>query len=1398
MLIRHFQIYGHVEDEPLLSWVNAQIPDQKVKNFTTDWNDGKALCALVDYIQPGLCPDHASLDPENKLANCKRGIKLAEEKLEIMSIIEPDDLCDPEIDAHCVVTYVSSFCKPANKALLKWIQGLMPNRKIKNLCKDWRDGINLACLLYALFPRLLPNYDDLDNQNTLESLTDVMEAGEQCTGIKPPQKLLDGILDELSMSTYLVQFWHARSIPNEVVCTGLGLTKAFLGNPATFEVTTTKHGAAIEISDLNVSIVDSKNKVIKPHITPSGKGCFQVVYTAESLGQLKMDIKWKRLSIQATPFTIDVVDMKIKDWFVTVGSPILVATNGINEIGDLEVSLKNMSDENVFKADNIMKKEEGIIECSFKTTPPGNYKVAAKLSGVEIPRSLNVEIVDRHSAQQYSVRMRKPASGNRLTINKAAVFDITPSHADFSHLVAKVQTPGTSEPKQITLIKENGSIIGKFSPSEGGSYEVVVTCAGENITGSPINVTAVDLGRCRFIDKLPRFVQAGHPCSVNLSTKGAGAGNVKVTSSQADILTVLGESDVDSDIYTIRLIPNKVGESTVDVKFDEVSLLRTPLTMCVCDASKCIASGTVIETGRAKCNKPFDVSVETKGAGKGKLAIKLHHEQTTYTGIEESNKDGTYRYSVTSFAAGTHSLEILWNDVHISNSPFPVKVISDADQFVAKGDGLKEAVAHKAAKVTLKGPQSGLLDEDLLNVWIRDARFESKTVDRETFDPSSEEALVCVTDNQRGSYSIDYSVPYHGNYTLYITVDQKPIPSSPFNVRVYPAFNPSKCKVFGQAIDNPYSLVLGKSIEFKVDTTDAGAGTISATATDPTNSELPVTIAEDKSTYSKKIYVLKLDPNVIGEHKVNVCWNEGPISDYPLTFEVGDPTKVHVLNLPAASTYIAEVKKPLKFTVDSRAAGKGQLECTVKTSGVTKGDKTCEVAVEPKLQEDGTFLFTFTPQKVGQMQLFLTYNGESVLPAAWECEIGNPVPTQVTPLTPNLCGKQSENVRFVVSGLTGSVTKNMKISVLHLSQQKEANVQREKEHGSSRVYHFMPEYLGEYEVNVKVNDKDIHGSPFQIKIVNPDACTVQGEVPTTLYLPQSKQFFIDTSEAGPGDLIFETDDPHSTNRKLSCAFNLTSSGTTQVEVEGLEPGKCKVWYKWGGYDIPNMPVEFTIFDPQRCHFTCKQMEDGNIKTTDKVSFGIDTTAAGCCQPTVVAEGPTANYPIEIEEIENGNYKASFTPGECGLQTVTIFIGEVMLPKCPLIFNTSEDETTLQKRALESQEADTSQQQDKLINGGAPDSSDQQSDVVIPGDSTDRPTNADEQDYQTSDEDDETHESIMEDIEHKDNSQQGEKRPNHWKTAFFVLAASILLPLLLIVIVMLGYDVTDPIILNRPI
>ena len=58
----------------LLIWLQHVIPERNITNLTTDWNDGVALCNLIEVLQPGLCPEYNRFDRNDSIENSDKGM----------------------------------------------------------------------------------------------------------------------------------------------------------------------------------------------------------------------------------------------------------------------------------------------------------------------------------------------------------------------------------------------------------------------------------------------------------------------------------------------------------------------------------------------------------------------------------------------------------------------------------------------------------------------------------------------------------------------------------------------------------------------------------------------------------------------------------------------------------------------------------------------------------------------------------------------------------------------------------------------------------------------------------------------------------------------------------------------------------------------------------------------------------------------------------------------------------------------------------------------------------------------------------------------------------------------------------------------------------------------------
>ena len=70
----------------LIRWIKSKVPELSIGNFTTDWNDGRAIGALVDGVASGLCPDWQDWNKNDAIRNASEAMQLADDWLNIPQV----------------------------------------------------------------------------------------------------------------------------------------------------------------------------------------------------------------------------------------------------------------------------------------------------------------------------------------------------------------------------------------------------------------------------------------------------------------------------------------------------------------------------------------------------------------------------------------------------------------------------------------------------------------------------------------------------------------------------------------------------------------------------------------------------------------------------------------------------------------------------------------------------------------------------------------------------------------------------------------------------------------------------------------------------------------------------------------------------------------------------------------------------------------------------------------------------------------------------------------------------------------------------------------------------------------------------------------------------------------
>ena len=867
-----------------------------------------------------------------------------------------------------------------------------------------------------------------------------------------------------------------------------------------------------------------------------------------------------------------------------------------------------------------------LFEYLYKATRVGTVSFDVTYNGSPLSGSpFKVVVVD---PSQCSVSIKDPPPGKALLVNSEITFSITGSVRDV-HVTVKSQ----SGEQEISTVSQGENLcLCKYVPFEIGQHAINVTCGGENVKGSPLHFVAIDPAMC-ILNSVPRYLTVGVPAVVTIATKGAGPGQLECSTSNASV-AVASILKNEQDLYSLKLTPVSVGESAVSVTWaEDVVVPATPFTVYVCDASQYSAYGGGLTSGVGKTGEQFDFTVKATRAGPGELIVKVQGPKSVYTANVIKTTEDTYNVIFVASDAGQHLIDVRWAGTSIPNSPFKVDFTKriDASSFTTTGSGAATCIALRPAKCSLVGTVGDLLKSGLLQVKLSGEGFESKTVGPSELKPVATQALVSIVEVKKGTYEIQYCTPKAGHYILSITIDEVEIQGSPFQIQSLPSPDASQCSFYGSAFESRVSHVLGKTIEFKVDLAGAGNGTLTTKAI---TGSCKIFVTQEE----ERVYSIRVEPKEGGLIKIEVLWDDVPVSGSPFSFYVVDTSSIVITDLPNSKDYVAKVGKPFTFSLKLGSSTDAAL---LKAEAQHSNGKVEQFVVGGKLS-DGTVVLTYIPKDVGEFQLHLTYAQTNLLKSVLKYSIVNSSLFQIA-LPSGYC-RIKENVKFIINGLRQG---DQKLSITAVHKAHEAAVKISYD-GSTATAQFAPKQLGEYVVSVMYANHHISGSPFSILISDPDACVVTSPPPAVVHVKDLATLIVDKSKAGPGEFCCNPSNPAVVarivkNRYDCCVFSCDVIGTSDMVVT------------WAGYPFASSSLLVNFVDASKARWTCGHPLDcGVVMLGESVPFAIDCSQSGQGRPDVKTVGPSGPFGVQVEDDKRkGFYGAVVKPRELGKHGTTI-------------------------------------------------------------------------------------------------------------------------------------------------
>ncbi|XP_075946068.1 filamin-C-like isoform X1 [Anarhichas minor] len=1268
----------------LLGWIQNKVPQLPIHNFNRDWRDGKALGALVDNCAPGLCPDWSDWDPNQPVQNAKEAMQQADDWLGVPQVIAPEEIVDPDVDEHSVMTYLSQF----PKAKLKPGAPFKPKQLFPNKAKAYGPGIEPhgnkvlqpavftvetleagsgEVLVYVEDPeghkeeaKVKPNKD----KNKTYTVTYVPKV----EGVHKVKVLFAG--QDIDKSPYTVNVARDMGDPRKVHARGPGLdpTGNVANKPTYFDIYTAGAGNG----DVSVVIVDPQGKkdTVELLLENKGDSVFRCTYRPMLEGPHTIHVLFAGQEIPRSPFTVNVAEAINPNACRATGRGLQPKGVRVKEVADFKVFTKgagsgslSVSVKGPTGAEEQVKVRDagnGVYECEYHPLKPGKYTVTITWGGQPIPRSpFEVEVGKEAGFQK--VRAWGPGLKTGM-VGKSADFVVEAIGTEVGTLGFSIEGP--SQAKIECDDKGDGSCDVRYWPTEAGDYAVHVVCDDEDIKNSPFMAHILPAANDVFPEKVKAFGPGLRPTGVivnkatefTIDARMAGKAHLKIYAQDAEGCTIdIKITDKGDGTFLCVYTPVKSIKHTIIVTWGDVNVPNSPFRVLVgegCHPDRVKVYGPGVEKTGLKANEPTYFTVDCGEAGQGDISIGIKCAPGVVGPAEADiefdiikNDNDTFTVKYTPPGAGRYTIMVLFADQEIPISPFKVKVdpSHDAGKVRAEGPGLNKT-----------GVEVGTPTH--FTIFTKGAGKAKPEVNFAASGPGEAVRDFEIIDNHDYSYTVKYTAIQQGNMAISVTHGGDPIPKSPFHITVAPPLDIGKVKVEG--LDT--KVEVGKDQEFTVNTKGAGGqGNVGVKMTSPSGRPIPCKLESDKA---KGTHSVKYIPPEEGQYKVDVSYDGNPVMGSPFGVEAvmpADPSKVRAFG-PGLKGGI--VGKPAPFTIDTKGAGAGGLGLTV--------EGPCEAKIECQDNGDGTCSVFYLPTDPGEYAINILFAEKHIPGSPFKAAVRAALdPSKVTASGPGLeKAKAGEPATFTVD-CTRAGDAELTIEIVSETGAKaEVHIKKTAEGTFSVTY--IPPFHGTHTITIKYGGQMIPQFPKVLQVepsVDTSGVHVYGPgVEARGVLREvTTHFIVDArtlNKVGGNHVKVHIISPSGTTTETYITDK--GDGTYRVEYTAFEDGMHMIEVQYDDAPVPKSPFRVSVVegcDPTRVRAFGPGLEGG---ITNKPNcFTVETRGAGTGGLGLTIEG-ASEAKISCKDNKDGSCSVEYIPFTTGDYDVNINYGGHPIPGSP--------------------------------------------------------------------------------------------------------------------------------------
>ncbi|XP_015254890.1 PREDICTED: filamin-C-like [Cyprinodon variegatus] len=1063
--------------------------------------------------------------------------------------------------------------------------------------------------------------------------------------------------------------------PEKVKCFGPGLEPlgCIVNKPADFTIDTSEAGRG----ELRLYAQDADGFPIDIQITDNGDCTYFCVYIPTKPIKHTIIITWGEVNVPNSPFRVIIGEgshpENVKVYGPGVEKTGLKAneptyfTVDCSEAGQGDVSIGIKCAPGVVgpaEADidfDIIKNDNDTFTVKYMPPGPGQYTIMVLFADQEIPISpFRIKVDPSHDAAK--VRAEGPGLNRTgVEVGKPTHFTIYTKGAGKAkpevHFIGAAKGEAVRDFEIIDNHDYSYTI--RYTAVQQGNMSITVCHGGDPIPRSPFSIIVappLDLSKVK-VQGLNNKVDVGVDQDFSITTRGAGGQgklDVKITSASRRPIPSKLESGTANEVHTVKYVPPEEGLYRVDISYDGNPVPGSSFTVegvMPPDPSKVRAYGPGLQGGLV--GKPAPFAIDTKGAGTGGLGLTV--EGPCEAKIEcQDNGDGSCSVSYLPTEPGEYAINILFADQHVPGSPFKavVQSVFDPSKVMASGPGLERGKVNETGAFTVDCSKAG---EAELTI--------------EIISDSGSKAEVHVQNNGDGTYSITYTPPCPGMYTITINYGGHMVPEFPVRLQVDPAVDTSGVKVFGPGVE-PRGVLREVPTHFMVDTRahfKSGGSHIKVRISNPSGINTDAQVSDN----ADGTYRVEYTPLEDGLHLIEVLLDDVSVPKSPFRVSVTegcDPSRVRAFG-PGLEEGL--VNKSNSFTVETRGAGTGGLGLAIE--GPSEAKMSCQD------NKDGSCSVEYIPFTPGEYDVNISFGGLPIPGSPFRVPVRQLVdPSKVRCSGPGLGGGVRAHVpqTFTVDSSKAGVAP-LEVQLYGPTGVAEPVIVKDNGDGSHTV-NYTPASDGPYMVCVKYADQEVPRSPFKIKTLPAhDASKVRASGPglNASGVPASLpvEFTIDARDAGEGLLTVQILDPEGKPKKASIRDN--RDGTYTVSYVPDITGRYTITIKYGGDEIPYSPYRIHAVptgDASKCLVTVSIGGHGlgsglgpTIQIGEETVITVDAKAAGKGKVTCKVSTPDgAELDVDVVENADGTFDIYYTAPEPGQYIITIRFGGENIPNSP--------------------------------------------------------------------------------------------------------------------------------------